>query len=62
MHLPSQLPVALDARFRPGAPASPERLAELASAIADGSYRVRPELVAEVLLFKAEGDRSARPD
>jgi anti-sigma28 factor (negative regulator of flagellin synthesis) len=37
-------------------------MAELASAIADGSYRVRPQLVAEALLLKAEGDRSARPD
>jgi hypothetical protein len=43
-------------RARPGPPPSPERLRELAAAIAERRYRVPPEEIAKALL-KGPGGR-----
>jgi hypothetical protein len=45
-----------DERLRSAAPPSGERLEDLARALADGTYRVRPDLVAEAML-RARWDR-----
>ena len=52
------IPAESGARARPGLPPSAERLRELEQAVRSGSYRVRPELVAEALI-QSLGSRAA---
>jgi hypothetical protein len=50
-----------DERPRSEVPPSGERLEDLARALADGTYRVRPDLVAEAML-RARWDRPGPRD
>jgi anti-sigma28 factor (negative regulator of flagellin synthesis) len=58
MELPEKL--SADRRARPAPAPSPERLRELARAIAEGRYRVPPEEVAAAIVASLRGRPAPR--